>query len=336
MADLSAGRLFSTESILPQTPHADKSNFRLYSCERMIRIVGVQLAQAARTTTITLATITHQPTPAMDTHSELPRTTANGGPAATALFDRFARFYDDDYRAYDDDLGLILEMAEEADGPVVELGCGTGRVLLPLADAGITATGVDISPALLDVARVKLAAAGLAARVELVEADLRRPGLPESSFALAVCTSNTLMHLTEAADQEDALRAARRLLRPGGRLMLDLFNPDLPRLLEVNGLMELADSWRDEVAGVDVTKWSVRSVDIAEQIQETLFIYEETLPSGETRRTHCPFTLRFLWRNEGELMLRAAGFVVEEVWGEFDSTPYDAMSDHLIFIARRP
>ena len=263
--------------------------------------------------------------------------TANGElRAAAAHFDRFARFYDDDYRAYDDDLGLILEMAEDAGGPVVELGCGTGRVLLPLADAGVATTGVDISPALLDVARAKLAAAGLASRVTLVEADLRHPGLPESAFALAICTSNTLMHLTDPSDQAAALHAACRLLRPGGLLMVDLFNPDIARLLEVNGLMELADRWRDEISGAEVTKWSVRSVDIAEQLQETLFIYEETLPNGETRRTHCPFTLRFLWRNEGELMLRAAGLVVEEVWGEFDGTPYDGLSDHLIFIARRP
>lgn len=256
--------------------------------------------------------------------------------AAPAAFDRFARFYDDDYRAYDDDLGLILEMAEEAGGPVVELGCGTGRVLLPLADAGVAVTGVDVSPALLAVARSKLAAAGMTGKVKLVEADLRAPGLPERAFALAICTSNTLMHLTDAADQEAALRAAFRMLRVGGRLMLDLFNPDIVRLLEVNGLMELADRWSDETTGAEVTKWSVRSVDVAEQIQETLFIYEETLPSGELRRTNCPFTLRYLWRNEGELMLRAAGFEVEEVWGEFDGTPYDAMSDHLIFIARRP
>ncbi len=263
--------------------------------------------------------------------------TANGeSRAAAAHFDRFARFYDDDYRAYDDDLGLILEMAEDAGGPVVELGCGTGRVLLPLADAGVATTGVDISPALLDVARAKVDAAGLASRVTLVEADLRHPGLPESAFALAICTSNTLMHLTDPSDQAAALHAACRLLRPGGLLMVDLFNPDIARLLEVNGLMELADRWRDEISGAEVTKWSVRSVDIAEQLQETLFIYEETLPNGETRRTHCPFTLRFLWRNEGELMLRAAGLVVEEVWGEFDGTPYDGLSDHLIFIARRP
>ena len=80
----------------------------------------------------------------------------------------------------------------------------------------------------------------------------------------------------------------------------------------------------------------LRSLDIAEQLQETLFIYEEIFPDGRSRRTLCPFTLRFLWRNEGELMLRAAGFSVEETWGDFFGTPHDSASDHLIFIARRP
>lgn len=259
------------------------------------------------------------------------------GPAATdaALFDRFSRFYDDDYRGYDDDVGVLLELAQEAAGPVVELGCGTGRILLPLADAGVTVTGVDISPALLDVARHKLAAGGLAGQVTLVQADLRAPDLPAGVFGLAICTSNTLMHVASPDGQAQVLAAATRLLAPGGLLFVDLFNPDIARLLEIDGVVELADRWHDVTTGAEVIKWSVRSLDLAEQLQETLFIYEEILPSGEARRTVCPFTLRYLWRNEGELLLRAAGFTDIEVWGDFDASPYDAMSEHLIFVARK-
>ena len=253
----------------------------------------------------------------------------------SALFDRFARFYDADYRDYEEDLGLILELAESAGGPVVELGCGTGRVMLALAANGFRVTGIDVSPALLDVARRKLAAAGVSERVTLTHGDLRAPGLPEGAFALGICTSNTLMHLTTPGDQLEALRAAQRLLRPGAALLIDLFNPDIQRLLEVSGVMELADRWDDEASGGEVLKWSVRSVDLAEQLQETTFIYEEIAPDGGTRRTVCPFTLRFLWRNEGELMLRAAGFAVEEVWGDFYGSPYDNTGDHLIFLARK-
>lgn len=256
--------------------------------------------------------------------------------ASTAtLFDRFARFYDEDYRHYNDDVEAIVHLAQEMDGPVLELGCGTGRLLLPLTVAGLPLTGVDISPALLEQARAKLATAAHSDAVTLVQADLRALALEQRDFAFAFCTSNTLMHLADANAQLAVLERAAAHLRPGGLLMLDLFQPDVARLLEVQGVMEMADQWtRDD--GTEVIKWSVRSVDLAEQLQETLFIYEEIAPDGNVRRTNCPFTLRFLWRNEAELMLRLAGFKVEAVWGDFEGAPYNSQSEHLILLATKP
>jgi SAM-dependent methyltransferase len=274
------------------------------------------------------------------------------------IFDRFARFYDQDYRHYADDLPAIADLAAEQGDPILELGCGTGRVLIPLAAAGHTVTGVDISPALLQVARSKIqqdkvtrrqgdGVAGskaqeairvtqYASRITFHEADLRTFDFPTKDFAFAFCTSNTLMHLTTPADQLAVLRNAYRHLRPGGLLFIDLFNPDIPRLLAVNGLMELADQWIDHETACQVYKWCVRTVDVAEQIQDTLFIYEEILPAGQVRRTPCPFTLRFLWRSEAELMLQMAGFAVEAVWGDFDGQDYHGGSEHLILLARKP
>ena len=260
-------------------------------------------------------------------------------PAATAgiaaVFDRFARFYDEDYRYYADDVEAIVALAAEAHGPVLELGCGTGRLLLPLAEAGQTVTGVDLSPALLEVARAKLAQSPHARRVTLVQADLTDFALPRRDYAFAFCTSNTLMHLAHPARQQAALANAHRHLRPGGLLLIDLFHPDIARLMEVDGVTELADRWT-RPDGTQVVKWSVRSLDLAEQIQETLFIYEEIAADGSVRRTLCPFTLRFLWRHEAELMLTAAGFAVEAVWGDFDGAPYHSGSDHLILLAAKP
>jgi SAM-dependent methyltransferase len=250
-------------------------------------------------------------------------------------FDSFARFYDADYRDYVDDLDAIAELAAEAGGPVLELGCGTGRVLVPLAATGHAITGVDGSPALLALARQKVAAAGLERQVSLIRADLRTMSLPRQDYGFAFCTSNTLMHLTTAADQESALKQAWRHLHPDGLLLVDLFNPDVQRLTAVDGLMELADQWADAQSGAQVLKWSVRTVDWATQLQDTLFIYEENWPDGRSARTLCPFTLRFLWRSEGELLLRAGGFAIEAVWGDFDGSDYTNASDHLIFIARR-
>ena len=253
----------------------------------------------------------------------------------SAPFDAFARYYDADYRNYDADVDLILTLADESAGPILELGCGTGRLLLPLAAQGHAVTGIDLSPALLEIARSKLQGSELAAQVELVRADMRRAALPRQDYAFAFCTSNTLMHLTDPAGQLAALRNAQRHLRQGGALLLDLFNPDVGRLAAVDGLQELADHWQDDQTGAQVVKWAVRSVDWAEQIQETIFIYEETLPDGSSRRTTCPFQLRFLWRNEAELMLQAAGLAVEAVWGDFEGGDYDAASEHLILLARK-
>jgi SAM-dependent methyltransferase len=262
-------------------------------------------------------------------------TTEASTESATALFDRFARFYDEDYRHYNDDVDAIVHLAQEMDGPVLELGCGTGRLLLPLAVTGLPVTGVDISPALLERARAKLATVPQGDQITLVQADLRHLELPQRDFAFVFCTSNTLMHLADAADQLVVLERAAALMRPGGLLLIDLFHPDITRLVEVHGVMELADQWT-RADGTEVIKWSVRTLDLAEQLQETLFVYEEIAVDGTVRRTRCPFTLRFLWRNEAELMLRLAGLQVEAVWGDFEGTPYDNQSEHLILLATKP
>jgi SAM-dependent methyltransferase len=254
--------------------------------------------------------------------------------SSAALFDRFARFYDEDYRDYDDDVAAILHLAQEMDGPVLELGCGTGRLLVPLAALGQPVTGVDISPALLDRARAKLATVPQGNQVTLVEADLRQLELPQQDFAFAFCTSNTLMHLDDRADQLAVLERAAAHLRPSGLLLIDLFHPDIARLMEVHGVVELADQWVRE-DGTEVIKWSVRRLDLAEQVQETLFIYEEIALDGSVRRTTLPFNLRFLWHSEAELMLRLAGLQVEAVWGDFEGTPYDNQSEHLVLLATK-
>ena len=257
------------------------------------------------------------------------------GSASTTIFDAFARFYDADYRDYVDDFDLILTLAQETGDPVLELGCGTGRLLAPLAAQQHDVTGIDVSGALLAQARAKLASVAEAQHVKLVQADMRTYDLPRKDYAFAFCTSNTFMHLTTPEDQLQALRNTHRHLRRGAALLIDLFNPDVVRVVQIDGMQEYADRWTDAATGRQVVKWVVRTVDWAQQLQDTVFTYEETLPDGSTRRTVCPFTLRFLWRNEAELMLQAAGFAVEQVWGDFEGSDYDAASDHLILLARK-
>ena len=248
-------------------------------------------------------------------------------------FDRFARYYDDDYRNYDDDLQLVVDLAQEFGEPILELGCGTGRLILPLVQLGLAVTGIDVSPALLAIAESKLQNVGPRDNVPLLKKDFRNFNLSQKDFAFAYCVSNTLMHCATQAEQIGALRATYSHLKPGGALLIDLFNPDIAHLQQVSGVCQLADQWHDAETGAQVYKWCTRTVDVAEQLQETLFIYEEIFDDGQVRRTPCPFTLRFLWRSELDLMLQAVGFRAEAVWGDFDGTPYYSGSERLIVLA---
>jgi SAM-dependent methyltransferase len=250
-------------------------------------------------------------------------------------FDRFAPFYDNDYRNYSDDIQLVVDLAQDAGETALELGCGTARVLIPLAATGCRVTGIDSSPALLALAQRKAEQAGITARLELFEDDLRSFTLPEKGFDFVYCVSNTLMHLNTQADQLAALRTAYAHLRPGGRLLIDLFNPDIPHLSAIAGVQELADRWEDEERGATVLKWVVRRVDVAQQLQETTFIYESVFADGRVEKAVLPFTLRFLWPSEGVLLLEKAGFRVEELWGDWDGNDYDNESEYLIFLATK-
>jgi ubiquinone/menaquinone biosynthesis C-methylase UbiE len=133
------------------------------------------------------------------------------------------------------DVAFYLEEAERAgeSSRVLELGCGTGRLTLPLAQAGHEVTGIDFSPAMLARAREKLAAEprSVQDRVTLVEGDARRIELGATSpFDLVLAPFRVLQHFPAIADQLDVLAAVRRQLRPGDRLVFDVFNPSYPMM----------------------------------------------------------------------------------------------------------
>ena len=258
-------------------------------------------------------------------------------------FDGFARFYDGDYRDYRDDIALVLRTARAAGRCALELGCGTGRVLLPLAEDGCRVIGLDTSAALLAIARRKLEEHGYASeegvdgssKVSLVKADMTSFELAEREIDFAFVVSNTLMHVTTQAEQLKVLQCAQRHLRVGGLLLIDLFNPDVAYLEAISGIQELADWWEDGESGATVLKWSTRHLDAARQLQETVFVYEEVFPDGRNAQTRLSFPLRFWWPDEGATLLEQAGFEVDEVYGDFDGSPHQADSERLIFVARK-
>ena len=247
----------------------------------------------------------------------------------------YARFYDLDLQGMQDDLPFLEGMADRCGSPILELACGTGRALLPLAGRGFRITGIDVSPAMLAVARARLQAAGLGDRVRLVQQDMRSLDLG-GRFNLAYALVNSFSHMLTVDDQLAALSAVRRHLEPGGILILDLFNPDMGRLLDFRGQVVLDKQMRDPATGHTITKYRSEQVDLGTQIIDVTYVLDELDDQGALRRTVFPFALRYFYRYELELLLRYAGLELEAIYGSYDLEEFGGESPKLIAVARQP
>ncbi len=248
-------------------------------------------------------------------------------------FARVVRFYNLDEGRFTEDLGLYLGLAERWGGPILELGCGTGRVLAALAAAGHQVVGLDQSEAMLAAARERLARQGLLSRVCLVPGDMRRFAL-EERFAWAFCAMNSLMHLTSLEDQLAALEMAHRHLRPRGYLVLDLTNPDPGWLLESGERIVRAGVLEDPETGTVVVRQVLQRADPLRQTLDLIYIYDEVDSAGAVRRVLLPLRLRYLFPVEARLLLERAGFTVEAMYGSYEMDPFDATGDRMIFLCR--
>jgi len=129
------------------------------------------------------------------------------------------------------DVAFFVDAAKECGGPVLEIGCGTGRVLIPTALADVDIVGLDLSSHMLGVCRQRLAqeSGTVQSRVQLVQADMRNFNL-ERTFHLITVPFRPFQHLITVDEQRSCLESIRRHLADGARLILDLFNPNLDAL----------------------------------------------------------------------------------------------------------
>jgi SAM-dependent methyltransferase len=251
-----------------------------------------------------------------------------------------AEFYDDVVpHRQRPDVAFFVEMAQQATPPVLELGCGTGRVLLPTARAGIEITGLDVSLSMLAVCRQKLAREPDAtrARVQLVHGNMCQFELGQS-FGLITIPFRAFLHLLTVAEQLACLRSVYRHLRPGGRLLLDVFNPSLPHLVEERYLAaygeEPAFTLPDGRRVIRRHRHSAR--DLYNQVIDIELLHDVTYPDGRQERLVHRLQLRYLFRFEAEHLLARVGFEVEAVYADYNKSPYGSQyPGELIMVARK-
>ena len=246
-------------------------------------------------------------------------------------FDPIAHYYDADDGQLVEDIPTVLAFAQKTGGPVLELGVGTGRLALPLAEAGYHVTGIDSAAAMLAIARQRIAAAHLKHMIQVQQADFRDFALP-TKFALATCGFNSFLHLIDTHDQLAALQCWRRHLRPGGLLVLDVYNPQLAQLAAADGALSYAGAWEEEESGHWVQKFYASEAHLSDQITIVRRFYDEHTPQG-LHRTTITFPTRILFRRELELLLHHAGYTGLKFYGDHDLAPWEADSPRILAVA---
>lgn len=245
------------------------------------------------------------------------------------------RYYDAETAGYSDDIPVYAMLAERFGGPLLDVGCGTGRVAFALARKDITVTGIDTSRPMLDRAQARAAREGIdPAQIEWRLADITELALDEQ-FGLAVFAYNGFMHLLEQERQTAALRQLAVHLRTGGGLAIDIANPvEMFRVEDTPGLV-LERLFTDPQTGQTVMQQSLASVNRATQVMSLTWIYDRIGPNGAVFRDLIPLQVRYTMAAEMRLLLAQAGFSDIELYGDYDFSPYEEDSPRLFVIASR-
>ena len=217
-------------------------------------------------------------------------------------------------------------------GAVLDLGCGSGRVMEPLLEQGLRVTGLDGEPAMLRRARRRLDRFGAQAR--LVEGDMRGAYLEGERFDLVVVAVNTFMHLDDHAAQRACLQGIYAHLAESGTAVLDLANP-FHALALPQGVVTRRRQAHDMATGREVTVMGSLDVDpTAPRVVDHL-IFDETVADGTLRRLSARVELRLVFMPELELLLAATGLGIADAYGDYELGPYHGAAERMIAIVRR-
>jgi SAM-dependent methyltransferase len=234
------------------------------------------------------------------------------------------------------DIEFYVAEGRASGGPVLELGCGTGRVLLPTARGGVSITGLDESQNMLERCRVKLAVEPEAVRHRaiLVRGDLADFDLGRH-FALITLPFRPIQHLLTVEQQLGCLGAVRRHLAPGGRLIFDVFNVNPSSVYEKSWMEEKEDAPAAKLPDGRLVRRTVRIAAFhrAAQINDVEFCWYVTHPNGRREEIRWRVGLRYYYRFELEHLLARAGFRVAALYGDYDRSAFTEESPDLIWVA---
>jgi len=242
-----------------------------------------------------------------------------------------ASHYDGAYATLRDsaDVAFYLDLARSTGGPVLEIGCGTGRALLPIAREGLRCVGLDASPAMLDVLRAK----GVPSNLRLVTARMQDFDLDPERFRLIFSAFRGLQHLYTVRDQLACLACVRRALAPDGLFAFDVFVPDLARIALAEEAEHEEGRYRD--GDDEIVRLTSVVRDHPTQTQQVTMRLERHRDGAVVGEEIERFRMRWYHLYELEHLLARAGFEIVALHGGFDRTPLTRDARDMIFVARK-
>jgi len=243
----------------------------------------------------------------------------------------YDRFFAAQYADYALDLGFFRTLALEQGSPVLELGCGAGRVLLPIARAGVDITGLDQDPAMLDRVR-ELLTEDIASRVSLVRTNIEDFSLPRK-FSLIFSPCNTFSYLS-FEEAEHALQSIYQHLLPDGLLVLDLPNPGFLLDSPVDP-HEPVDSFFEPQMGLPVQVYADQQISPGNTRVDVIWHYDELHSDGHVQRYDYPITYHMRLPDTLEVMLERAGFTGIQFSGGYHGQDFSRHSHRLLVFAQK-
>lgn len=252
----------------------------------------------------------------------------------TAFYETIARYYDAEVGDKTDDLIMYSRLAETYGGPIFDVGCGTGRVLLHLAQEGYSVHGIDDSRQMLDRLDNKLKALPhLKDYVSYSEGDILKFESDEQ-YSLILLTYNALMHFHTQETQIQLLQCLYAITAEDGLLVLDLPNAGEVFATQDTDALVLDRKFIEPESGHLVMVSSVSYMDRTTQLLQVDWIYDEIDADGVVRRLLAPHILRYFFFPEIKLLLERTGFEVTGVYGGSDEEPFEDGCERMVIYAQ--
>jgi len=246
-------------------------------------------------------------------------------------YDRFAALYDEIFRGQPGDIEFYVSEAKKV-GSVLEIGCGTGRITIPIARAGVSIVGMDISRQMLEIANKKALAEGLS--IPWIQADMRNFIIKRKKFDLVIIPYRTFLHALTVEEQKATLANIYRILKKGGRLIINFFVPDYDYI--VKGMpKEPIERKVDRKSGIVTKTYQDVVFDRYSQVNKTN-IYVARWKSGKKlSEKKYRFYLRYIFRYEGQHLFELCGYRIAALYGDFDRTAFGRKSEEMIWVLEK-